>query len=108
MKGYYKELIVERIDKQIAKGEKKYGVVLENNTQDMSGRLDHLAEELVDALQYIEHIKVQDKARQHQKTTLVELVSQMILLSAGIKDDTMRENMITCIRAINDIAKNLK
>ena len=32
MTGYYKELIVERIDKQINKGLNKYGMTLEDNT----------------------------------------------------------------------------
>ena len=45
--------------RQTEKGIRKYGQVLENNTEmSIKERLEYLQEELIDALMYIEHIKV--------------------------------------------------
>lgn len=54
----YRDKIVELIDQQRAKGLKKYGQTLEENTTlTTAQRIEHAQEELVDALQYLEHLK---------------------------------------------------
>jgi hypothetical protein len=54
----YISSILERFERQKRKGLLKYGTQLEENT-DLTAeeRLEHLAEELTDALMYIEHLK---------------------------------------------------
>ena len=54
--GAYDKRIVERLKKQREKGLKKYNTTLEENDLKLEERLNYLAEELVDGLQYIEHI----------------------------------------------------
>lgn len=54
----YRDNIVELIDRQREKGLKKYGQTLEQNTTlSTLQRIEHAQEELVDALQYLEHLK---------------------------------------------------
>jgi NTP pyrophosphatase (non-canonical NTP hydrolase) len=54
----YRDAIVAMIDKQRAKGLEKYGQTLEDNTTLTNcQRIEHAQEELVDALQYLEHLK---------------------------------------------------
>lgn len=54
----YRDKIVEMIDRQRAKGLKKYGQTLEDNTTlTADQRIEHAQEELIDALQYLEHLK---------------------------------------------------
>ena len=53
----YWERICEMADKQRAKGMRTYGKGLEDNPLPFVERLNYLAEELIDALMYIEHIK---------------------------------------------------
>lgn len=54
----YRECIKDLLDKQIEKGLSKYGVLIEdNNTLTSEQRIEHLEEELVDALMYCEHLK---------------------------------------------------
>jgi NTP pyrophosphatase (non-canonical NTP hydrolase) len=58
MRLNYIDNIVELIDKQRAKGLEKYGQTLEENvTLTNQQRIEHTQEELVDALQYLEHLK---------------------------------------------------
>ena len=57
----YRQNIIDKIDQQIAKGKSKYGQVLEDNDLTMNEKLDHLQEELVDALFYIEHLREENK-----------------------------------------------
>ena len=56
----YRRNIIAKIDKQIAKGVNKYGQKLEKNDISMKEKLNHLEEELVDALFYIQHLKEED------------------------------------------------
>ena len=56
---YYWDNICKMQEKQTAKGLATYGQTLEENTElSMTERLTYLEEELIDALMYIEHIKV--------------------------------------------------
>lgn len=54
----YRDAIVRLIDRQRTKGIDKYGQTLEENTTlTTEQRIEHAQEELVDALQYLEHLK---------------------------------------------------
>lgn len=54
----YQEKIIALMDRQHAKGLAKYGETLEENkTLSSEQRIEHLQEELIDGLQYCEHIK---------------------------------------------------
>lgn len=54
----YQQNIIALMERQHAKGMKKYGETLEDNTTlSMTQRIEHLQEELIDGLQYCEHIK---------------------------------------------------
>ena len=58
-KQYYWDNICKMQEGQTAKGLATYGQTLEENTElSMTERLTYLEEELIDALMYIEHIKV--------------------------------------------------
>lgn len=54
----YRDNILKLMEKQRAKGIAKYGSVLEDNrTLSITQRIDHIEEELIDALMYCEHIR---------------------------------------------------
>ena len=56
--GQYWQNICDMNERQEAKGRKKYGVPLEENTDlNFEQRIEYLQEELVDALKYCEHLK---------------------------------------------------
>lgn len=56
---HYWDNICKMQERQTAKGLATYGQTLEENTElSMTERLTYLEEELIDALMYIEHIKV--------------------------------------------------
>lgn len=80
----YRNTIIKRIDAQIDKGLKKYGTPLYKNPLSMSERMDHLSEELVDGLQYIEHIKAGLTELQEQTT---ELVAKLGVIYHRLKRD---------------------
>ena len=90
----YRDNIVAIMDRQKEKGMKKYGETLEDNTTlSREQRIEHLQEELIDGLQYCEHIKaaltdelsVNDYARMAMRTCdmfsesapLVAFISEM-------------------------------
>ena len=54
--GYERE-IMDLFVRQKAKGLEKYGQTLDQNELSVQERLEHLEEELMDALVYIQHIK---------------------------------------------------
>ena len=53
----YNKQIMDLLERQERKGVSKYGQRLENNTDGIIARLNHLEEELADALRYIQWIK---------------------------------------------------
>lgn len=58
----YGKNIIRLLRKQNAKGLKKYGCTLEeNDTLSTIQRIEHLQEELIDGLQYCEHLKASYK-----------------------------------------------
>jgi NTP pyrophosphatase (non-canonical NTP hydrolase) len=72
--GMYWEKIAELNKRQEEKGQGKYGVALEaNTTLSREQRIEHLQEELIDALKYCEHLKVIDDsltANDYQRLSL--------------------------------------
>lgn len=63
-KPVYQQRIEERIEAQVAKGRAKYGVTLEDNvTLTEAQRIEHLEEELIDALMYCEHLAAAGRER---------------------------------------------
>ncbi|MGW9128080.1 hypothetical protein ACWGPW_24215 [Paenibacillus chitinolyticus] len=56
----YRQPIIDRLDQQTNKGINKYGHTIDKSghLKNAAERLEYLAEELTDALVYIEHIKV--------------------------------------------------
>ena len=58
----YKEQIISKMDQQIAKGKQKYGQKLEDNDLSRNEKLEHLEEELIDALFYIQDLKGDDES----------------------------------------------
>ena len=74
----YEENIIKLLNRQREKGLKKYGETLEQNvTLSREQRIEHLQEELIDGLEYCEHIKaaltdelsVSDYARMAMRTS---------------------------------------
>lgn len=57
MDSRYRQAIIDRLDSQRNKGVNKYGQPLELNRANIDERLEHLAQELTDGLEYIEWIK---------------------------------------------------
>lgn len=56
-KEEYREIIIKKMDKQTEKGINKYKAPLSEYPEiDIVTRLEHLEEELIDGLFYIEHI----------------------------------------------------
>lgn len=65
----YWERICKLADKQRAKGMKTYGQGLESNPAAICERINHLQEELIDALMYCEWIKDKIEEMMNQKGT---------------------------------------
>lgn len=89
----YRNAIIKRIDAQIDKGLKKYGTPLYKNPLSMNERMDHLSEELVDGLQYIEHIKAGLAELQEQTT---ELVAKLGVIYHRLKHDAAVSPSVLC------------
>lgn len=76
----YLDRISERFHRQAEKGLEKYGVLLEDNRDlGFNERIEHLAEELTDGLQYIEHLK---ELMNNHSQVLIDAVSELIILSS--------------------------
>lgn len=88
----YLENIVELIKKQREKGLKKYNVTLEENkTLSCMQRIEHLQEELIDGLQYCEHLK-----EAYKDKLTVNDYQRMAMRTAGeyISDYDMLRNAV--------------
>ena len=76
----YLDRISERLHRQAEKGLEKYGMLLEDNQGlGFDERIEHLAEELTDGLQYIEHLK--ELMNKHNQA-LISAISELIILSS--------------------------
>lgn len=112
MKNYYRERILEKMDKQIMKGIDKYGMTLEeNNNLDIESRLNHLTEELVDALFYIEHLqeyyKISESNNKMNKDAIIRSVASLIYMMAKVDDQELKRKMITELKAINNTVRRM-
>lgn len=96
----YRQPIIDRLDKQTAKGIDKYGNTIDRSGHLRSGlqRLEYLAEELTDALVYGEDLKEHIQQAEEDRRFLFELVRKMEM------------NMISDEEALtlNAIAERLK
>ena len=71
----YRQRIIQRLDNQIIKGKRKYGMLLQDNKGlNINDRLEFLAEELTDALQYIEHTK---ELMQHFRVQMYDIINEL-------------------------------
>ena len=76
----YLDRIGERFRRQTEKGLEKYGILLEDNQElGFEERTEHLAEELTDGLQYIEHLK---ELMDRHSQVLISAISELIILSS--------------------------
>lgn len=105
----YRDAVIARLDKQINKGKNKYGMTLEDNTQlKMTERHDHLAEELIDGLQYIEHLKTLEADRRVIMGDLLSTVNDLVLTATYIKSPTLRMEMQKHVAEVNRLLKELR
>lgn len=71
----YRQRIIQRLDNQIIKGKRKYGVLLRNGKGlDIDDRLELLAEELIDVLQHVEHTK---ELIQHFRVQMYDIIDEL-------------------------------
>lgn len=97
----YEKNIIDRLHRQNKKGLEKYGMTLAQNKElSMNERIEHLAEELTDGLQYIEHMKSHREATQ---LALIESLTELTII-AGKYDD---EDLMRIARGLHSIAKAL-
>lgn len=86
----YEKAIIRMMDRQVQKGLKKYGETLEENvTLCSEQRVEHLQEELIDALQYCEHIK-----HVMGDTLTANDYQRMAMRTAGEKPENYLDNAI--------------
>lgn len=104
----YRDAVIARLDKQINKGKNKYGMTLEDNTElTMVERQDHLAEELIDGLQYIEHLKTLELQRKPIMEDLLLGVNNLILMAIRINDPMLKVEVQQQLAEINRLLKEL-
>lgn len=81
----------------------KYGVLLEDNHElGFEERTEHLAEELTDGLQYIEHLK--ELMNKHSQT-LISAISELIILSS--RSNIPGEEIKKIAQSLNNSLKEL-
>ena len=99
----YLDRISERFHRQTEKGLEKYGVLLEDN-QDLGfdERIEHLAEELTDGLQYIEHLK---ELMGNHSQALMDAISELIILSS--RNNIPGEEIKKIAQSLNNSLKEL-
>lgn len=104
----YKVRINKKMDKQINKGIEKYGVTLEGNPiWTHPQKLDHLAEELIDGLFYIEHLRSAHATNEIHKEIIIDAVGSLIYLITKIGDQELKSEMVDNIKAINNAVKDM-
>jgi NTP pyrophosphatase (non-canonical NTP hydrolase) len=85
----YRDNILALIDKQREKGMKKYGETLEDNvTLSVEQRIEHAEEELIDALQYLEHLKEAYK----DNLTANDYQRMAMRTASGMQNDVVGEH----------------
>jgi len=99
----YLDRINERFYRQAEKGLKKYGIPLEDNQElGFEERIEHLAEELTDGLQYIEHLK--DQMNRHSQVQ-ISAISKLIVLSS--RNNIPGEEIKKIAQSLNNSLKEL-
>lgn len=89
VKANYRDNIIAMIDRQRDKGLSKYGEVLEDNsTLTVDQRLEHIQEELIDALMYVEHLR----AAVLDKLTANDFQRAAMRTASGMNYDSAGEN----------------
>lgn len=84
--GAYDKRIIERLKRQREKGMKKYNTTLEENDLRLEERLNHLSEELVDGLQYIEHILTFSNTTKHNVKIAIKELYQTLRVMEATRD----------------------
>lgn len=104
----YRDRVIARLDGQINKGKTKYGMTLEDNVSlNMRERLDHLAEELIDGVQYIEHLHALEANRKETMQELAIYVNNLILMISNIENPYLKGTMNQQVGEINRLLKEL-
>jgi len=96
----YKSAIVERLDKQTNVGLHKYKTLLQDNKLNTMARLEYLAEELTDGLQYIEHVK---ESISEVFDIVATLTSEIMVASSRANDDQLRGQLVDIAKRANDL-----
>ena len=100
----YRDKVIARLDGQISKGKAKYGMTLEDNTElNMHERLDHLAEELIDGVQYIEHLHALEANRSEIMQELAMYVNNLIIMIGNIENPYIKGTMQQQVSEINRV-----
>lgn len=87
----HRDNIIEMIDRQILKGKSKYGQLLEDNvTLTTDQRLEHMQEELIDALMYTEHLR----AIKGEELTANDFQRAAMRTASGMDYDGSGENAL--------------
>lgn len=103
MESEYNSNIIDRLKRQNEKGLEKYGILLENNKElGINERIEHLAEELTDGLQYIEHIK---KLIDSHNEELVSVISSIMMLSS--KETINKSELVGIAKHLNGMLREL-
>jgi hypothetical protein len=95
----YRSAIVERLDKQTHVGLGKYATLLQDNNLNTMARLEYLAEELTDGLQYIEHTK---ESVSEVFDDIAGIASRIMVVS-GSCDPQVRNMLIEIARDANNL-----
>ena len=99
----YLDRINERLYRQAEKGLKKYGMLLEDNQElGFEERIEYLAEELTDGLQYIEHLK--ELMNRHSQA-LISAISKLVILSS--RSNIPGEEIKKIAQSLNNSLKEL-
>lgn len=104
----YREPIIKRVDEQTLKGIKKYGTVLPQNTAPMLDRIEHIQQELTDALVYNEWIKDGfNKVADHAYELVAHLAMSHCKMADLSPDNPIRVDHEKAMKMAHHIAKEL-
>jgi hypothetical protein len=104
-KDPYKQSIIDRLDRQNNKGLEKYQIALhENKDLRIGERFEHLAEELTDGLNYIEHAKA---LMIDCEDYVLEAISMIAVIALDLPQNSKTRNQLTNLveNYLNPVAK---
>lgn len=96
----YRAPIIERLDKQTSVGLNKYKSLLQDNNLNTMARLEYLAEELTDGLQYIEHVK---ESMVDVFDDLAGVASTLMMESNKCSSVEARNSLIEVAKRVNNL-----